>query len=307
MCYSAQIKALYFKYLKEFRACLSIREFVDLYRLRTADKRIRIPKALDLYFAGGQDEGEQQVRHLIEAHNARQAAEWEAELFKQRRRLADAERALQTKTTKAATESRRIATGKVEWLLGKLADLRRTVPEDRDGRIFPGWYAPVMIVENGQRVVKPMRYQCRPAGKPAQYDARYPGTYNARRDNLGGFWKGLFGATHGLLVINAFYENVNRDGRNAILEFKPRPSQDMRIACLWSRWSAPGEPDLLSFAAITDHPPPEVAAAGHDRCVIPIKAEHVDTWLNPGASGLEELQAILDDRERPYYEHRLAA
>lgn len=307
MCYSAQIKALYFRYLNEFGAYISIREFVELYRLRTADKRIKIPKTLDLYFASGQDEGEQEIRDLIEACNAQQAAEWEAELFKQRRRLADAERTLQTKTTKAATESRRIATDKVEWLLGKLADLRRTVPEDRDARIFPGWYVPVMIVENGQRVVKPMRYQCRPAGKPANYDARYPGTYNARRDNLGGFWKGLFGSTHGLLVINAFYENVDRGGKNAILEFKPRPSQDMLIACLWSRWSAPGEPNLLSFAAITDEPPPEVAAAGHDRCVVPIKAEHVDKWLNPGASSLEELQAILDDREQPYYEHRLAA
>ena len=36
-------------------------------------------------------------------------------LFKQRARLADAERTLQTKTTKAATESRRIATDKIEW------------------------------------------------------------------------------------------------------------------------------------------------------------------------------------------------
>ena len=34
----------------------------------------------------------------------------EQELFKQRKRLADAERTLQTKTTKAATESKRIAT-----------------------------------------------------------------------------------------------------------------------------------------------------------------------------------------------------
>lgn len=307
MCYSVQIKEAYFKYVKEFGAIISIYEFIELYGFRAADKRVKIPKALDLYFASSQDEGEQKIRDLIGTFTAQQAAEWEAELFKQRRRLADAERTLQTKTTKAATESRRIATDKVEWLLGKLADLRRTEPKDRDGRFFPGWYAPVMIVENGKRVVKPMRYQCRPAGKPANYDVRYPGTYNARRDNLGGFWKGQFGATHGLLVINAFYENVDRDGKKAILEFRPQPTQDMLLACLWSRWSAPGEPDLLSFAAITDEPPPEVAAAGHDRCVIPIKAEHVDRWLNPGASSPDELQAILDDRERPYYEHRLAA
>ncbi len=41
----------------------------------------------------------------------------------------------------------------------------------------------------------------------------------------------------------------------------------MPLACLWDRWSKEGEPDLYSFAAITDEPPPEVAAAGHDRCL----------------------------------------
>jgi putative SOS response-associated peptidase YedK len=64
---------------------------------------------------------------------------------------------------------------------------------------------------------------------------------------------------------------------------------------------------LLSFAATTDEPPPEVAAAGHNRCIVPIKAENLDAWLNPNASDLAALHAILDDRDRPYYEHRLAA
>ncbi|WP_187610445.1 hypothetical protein [Paraburkholderia sp. 31.1] len=39
--------------------------------------------------------------------------------------------------------------------------------------------------------------------------------------------------------------------------------------------------DLLAFAAITDAPPREVAAAGHERCIIPIKPEHIDARLNP--------------------------
>lgn len=41
-----------------------------------------------------------------------------------------------------------------------------------------------MVMEHGQRVIKPMRYQFRIAGKPASYDVKYAGTYNARRDNL---------------------------------------------------------------------------------------------------------------------------
>ena len=191
--------------------------------------------------------------------------------------------------------------------------------KDRDSRIFPGHYVPVMVMEHGRRVIKPMRYQCRTAGKPALYDTKYPGTYNARRDNLEGFWKRLFGYTHGIVVINAFYENVNRprvEGRelgvdeaveNVVLEFKPRPTQNMLVACLWSRWTAPGEPALMSFAAITDEPPAEVAAAGHDRCIIPIRPEHVDAWLNPDPVNLAAQHAILDDRARPFYEQRMAA
>lgn len=37
----------------------------------------------------------------------------------------------------------------------------------------------------------------------------------------------------------------------------------------------------LSFAAITDEPPPEVQATCHDRCFVPIKPEHVDHWPSP--------------------------
>ena len=120
-------------------------------------------------------------------------------------------------------------------------------------------------------------------------------------------------------MVNAFYENVNRhkaEGRelapgeeveNLVLEFKPRPTQDMLIACLWSKWTGPGEPDLLSFAAITDEPPAEVAAAGHDRCIVPIKSQHIDRWLAAGTQDAKQLLEILEDRERPYYEHRMAA
>ena len=90
-----------------------------------------------------------------------------------------------------------------------------------------------------------------------------------------------------------------------MLEFKPRPTQDMLLACLWSDWKGQGgETDLLSFALITDEPPTEVAAAGHDRRVIPLMPEHVEEWLNPDPKNLAAQYAILDDRARPYYQHR---
>jgi hypothetical protein len=249
MCYSAQIQADYRKYVRMFGAHMSIREFAQLYWERAEGSNVRIPKAMDAAFSVPQSDEERRIKEAIDRFNGEQATKLEQELFKQRARLADAERTLQGKTTKAATESKRIATSKIESALRGLDDLRRTELKDRDSRIFPGNYAPVMVIEDGKRVIKPMRYHCRPAGKPAFYDKKYPGTYNARFDNLEGFWKGLFGYSHGLIVANAFYENVKRhrlEGRelaegeqeeNVVLEFKPQPAQDMLIACLWSHYT----------------------------------------------------------------------
>jgi putative SOS response-associated peptidase YedK len=312
MCYSAQLIEQYEEYVDLNGADIDIEAFARLYGFRCLDERIKIPKAVEMSFQGAGSLQEASIKASLAQYRTQQATKLEQDLFKQRKRVADAERVLQAKPTKAATESQRIATNKIEWLRGKLVDLNRTELVDQDSRIYPGYYAPVMVWEDGRRVIKPMRYQCRPAGKPANYDVKYPGTYNARRDNLEGFWKEQFGYTHGLMVISAFYEHVvlaraGAQPENVILEFKPRPTQDMLVACLWSKWTGTGEADLYSFAAITDEPPSEVAAAGHDRCIIPIKPENVDAWLNPDPTKLTDLYAILDDRERPYYEHRMAA
>ncbi|MEO8802268.1 MAG: SOS response-associated peptidase family protein, partial [Rudaea sp.] len=317
---SAQIKADYASYLHAVgrEKALNIGDFLALYWERSRDSRIKIPKAIDAWFAKQTTDDEAKVAKLISDFNTEQITQLEQELFKQKKRLADAQRILQTKTTKKALEEQRIATNKIEWAMGKLNDIRRKQIKDKDARIFPGWYAPVIVVENGKRVIKPMRYQCRPQGKPVFYDRKFPGTYNARRDNLEGFWKNQFGHSHGLMIVNAFYENVSRhkaEGRelapgekeeNVILEFRPTPPQDMLVACLWSHWQH-GDDQLDSFAAITDEPPAEIAAAGHDRCIIPIKPEHIDAWLNPDPNNLDALYAILDDRARPYYQHRMAA
>lgn len=357
MCYSAQVKADWRRLSRQFGAQLSLADFIDLYATRrnstgtTGTTAIKTPRALDMAFEsaladpaswedipGVDREGLETVVEHIVAWRGTEITRLEQELFAQRKRLADAERALETKATKAATESKRIATAKVRRALARLADLndlKRSGAEaqfqDSDSRIFPGVYAPVIVVEDGVRVIKPMRYGCRPAGKPAFYDRKYPGTYNARRDNLEGFWKSQFGRTHGLIVVDVFYENVNRDGENVVLQFRPQDRQPMLVACLWSHWTPPSksassaksegestdanaelESELLSFAAITDEPPPEVAAAGHDRCIVSLRQENVDAWLNPlnpepGSRHNLEAQQLLENKHETHYEHRLAA
>src|SRR3984893_8677801 len=108
MCYSAQIKADYRKFLRTFGARIDLREFAQLYREREQGRAIAIPKAIDALFEKPQTDEERQILELIERFNQAQAVRLQQELFKQRTRLAESERALQTKTTKTATENKRI-------------------------------------------------------------------------------------------------------------------------------------------------------------------------------------------------------
>jgi putative SOS response-associated peptidase YedK len=309
MCYSAEAYAAYKLYVEEFGADIDIHEFAKLYGYRRRERKVKIPKGIDFMLARA--EGADEIRQLVAEFNADRISSSEQEMFAQAKRLADAERKLATKETKAALNDQRVASSKIKQFKRWIGDAKRATHEpEKDDRFWPGWYAPVIIVENGRRVVKPMRYQCRPAGKPAFYDVKYPGTYNARRDNLEGFWKSQFGRTHGLMLASRFYENVDDgEGGSKVLCFEPRTGEIMLVACLWSHWTDPAgkEPDLLSFAAITDEPEPEVAAAGHDRTIINIQPQHVEAWLNPDASELQRMYDIFDSRRHPYYEHRIAA
>ena len=322
MCYSAQIEADYDKFVREWGAIISIKRFVELFWEKRKDGQwVKIPKAMREAFRkpGGEDTFE--LAKLVAEGDREQTEKYQVELGAQQERLAKAEANLAgPKPTKSASNDKRIATDKIARAQRNLDDLTRKELKDRDSRIYPGIWAPVMIEKDGQRIVVPMRYQCRLPGWTEAIERKYPGTYNARRDKLEESWGKLFGHRHGIMIVTRFYENVSRhkmEGRelapgekeeNVVLEFDPTPPQQMLVACLWNM--SPGADhgtDLFSFAAITDEPPPEVAAAGHDRCIVPIKPEHVDAWLSPDPNNLEALYAILDDRARPYYEHRLAA
>lgn len=310
MCFSAEAWQDFEKYLKDTGAELDIKAYVRLFWDWSKGSPYKFPKAMLDNFSKIQSKDGREAWSIIAEMRQEQTTESEQELFKQRKRLVDAERSLQIKITKKAQNDQRIATDKIARLRVKLDDLQRTATKPRDNRIFPGMYSSVLVSVGGKRLLKPMRYQCRPNGKPSFYDRRYPGTYNARRDNLEGFWKEQFGYSHALMIVDTFFENVEvDDGKNKVLQFVPRTGEPMYVACLWSHWKDPKgkEPDLLSFAAITDEPEPEVAAAGHDRTIINIKPEYIDAWLSPDPSNLEFLYSIFDDKQHPYYDCQEAA
>lgn len=307
MCYSAMIYAEIRKYERRLGMKVDPKWYVQTFwidRGKHPFKRPKMPRALELdAIANGPPEVAAAVREADLAEIDRLTQE----VFTQRKRVGDAERSLQAKETKKAREDVRIGMAKVEAAMRRLDELKKPASESGLGRIYPGYYCPVLTREDGRYVVRPMRYQCRLPGWNEVIERKFPGTYNARRDKLESSWAKVFGLNHGVVLATAFYEHVDREGQDQILEFKPQDERDMIAACLWTRTIERDGSELYSFAAITDDPPQEVAAAGHDRCIIPIKRENLDAWLQPDRRNLAALYAILDDRERPYYEHRLAA
>jgi len=317
MCYSAQVIQMARKLNRQLGIRLDYDEIEKLFFRRFDDSSINISRGFEANFDEPATDQERRIKGAIDEHRLRVATKMEKDLFTQKTRLVNAERQLKDKETKQAREDVRIATTKIETLSTKLSRLRSSEPNEEDNRIFPMLYAGVIVKKEGQNLLTPMRYHCRPAGKPAYYDRKFPGLYNARRDNLEKFWGEQFGAHHAILVVESFYENVKRHTmehrdllageaeENVVLQFKPEPVQTMYIACLWSHWSDPEEPDLRGFAAITDEPPADVAAAGHDRCIINLKPEHVEAWLTPQGRSTYELQAMLSDRAIPIFQHEV--
>ncbi|RYG39299.1 MAG: hypothetical protein EON93_00225 [Burkholderiales bacterium] len=307
MCYSAEVKADYRYYVETFNVAINLKEFAKLFWRRLDDGTWvpKIPRAMEAPFLNPKTDEEREIKDAIDRFRDQQAMRLEQSIFKQTKRKADAERTLQTKTTKKAQEDLRISTKKIGEDKRRLENLRRTEAKRSDSRIWPGDQVLILVAEHGKRVLRPMRYFCRMPGWTAEVERNYDGTYNARRDRLETSWKKLFGHQHGLMVADRFYESVaGKDGKSVELEFEPRTGEPMLIACLWAYDPVD---DLYSCAAITDDPEPEVAAAGHDRTIINIKPEHIDAWLTPEPGNLAAMYAIFDDKRHPYYEHRLAA
>lgn len=303
MCYSAMVEEDIRNIMSRFPGQFDYIQLRKLLTRRETGRSIKLTRGLEANFDNPKTAIEKEIKALIDQYRAATVTKLEQELFTQKKRNADAQRALKTKVTKKAQEDLRISGNKIEAALDRINDLKRKESKSRDHRIFPFTYAPILVHENGQYVMRVARYHLRQPRQPESVDRKYPGLYNARRDNIEKFWCEEFGTTHALMIVDSFYENVDRGGKNAVLHFIPKPAEPMLVACLYGVWHPRQEDELLSFAAVTDEPPPEVAAAGHDRCIINLKPENVEKWLTPQGRSTTELQAILEDKQRPYYEH----
>jgi hypothetical protein len=178
MCYSAQLQAAYMAYLKRTGAEMDIDQFVEIFGARITDSSIRIPRSVERWFDEPRTDGERRAKALIDQHREAETTKLEREVFAQKKRLADAERTLASRTTKAATESKRIATDKIEKALTRLDRLKAVKPHPAEARIFPMHFAPIALQDGGRRVMRLARYHCRKPNESASIDRQFPGLYN---------------------------------------------------------------------------------------------------------------------------------
>jgi hypothetical protein len=262
MCYSAQLQAAYLKYLRETGAQMDIDQFVEIFGARITDSSIRIPRAIERWFdepkrrRRAQDQGLHRPVALRRDQQARARSVRAEETPRRRGARAGA------KPTKAAAESQRIATNKIEQALTRLDRLKAVTPDPAEGANLP----PALRAPRhpGRRPARdaPGAVSLPPARRTSGGRSQAARALQRRRDSLGKYWKGLFGLSHAVMLVDSFFENVDRNGQNQVLHFVPKPAGTMLIACLYAEWRDPkGGSPLLSFAAITDEPPPEVAAA----------------------------------------------
>lgn len=304
MCYSAMVEESWREYCRTFNAQLDWDGFLRLFHARERDLSLKIPDGTDsqlIAFGGSQA---MEIRRSQAAYRDLDAMRIKLEL----QGVEDALREIEArKPSKTRDKDLGVKTRKREKLL---AALNPTAYDGGSVRIYPYQFAPVIMVDaSGHRLLTPMRYRVLPrtgVEVPPKYNV-----FNARRNSLRGAdaartWRPLFGQKHALFPFARFYEWVDRNGRKTELTFSPDGYDGMWSAALYEE--TPVEWGILrSFAMVTDDPPPEVAAAGHDRCPVFLDASLIDQWLHPAGQPLEQLDALLDHKQPTYYSHALAA
>jgi hypothetical protein len=173
MCYSAQVIQAARKMYRQLGIRLDYDEAERLFLRRLDDPTLNISRGFEANFDEPNTDQARRIKSAIDEHRSRMAGKIERDLFTQKTRLVTAERSPKTKETKKSREDVRIATNKIASLTERLSDLQRSEPKARDNRVFPMVYAGVIVKQNGENLLRPMRYACRPAGKPAFYDKKF--------------------------------------------------------------------------------------------------------------------------------------
>ena len=308
MCYSAMIEADLRELQKVFGVKIDWSSFDEAYAIRGQYSQAMIPSALDSYIIqNAETQSQKRLAKMAKAHYQKEIEKFSIKLRKYEQDVKDFELKLKNgskiKDLKEKLEKRRAT---VEWHKEKI-EYYEKIEETGAPRVFPNFYAPVIVKSEAENSIRLMRYHlCPKSGK--ELNAFQYNLFNARRDKLldSRTWKPIFGKQHAIFPFYRFYESVEgKNGESKIIYFQPKDEKMMWAASIFEEAKISAG-SLLSFAAITDDPPPEVAAAGHDRCPVFIKKDHFENWLAPQNTSKEDLIQLLSSVVPTVFKHEAA-
>jgi putative SOS response-associated peptidase YedK len=97
--------------------------------------------------------------------------------------------------------------------------------------------------------------------------------------------------------------------RQIVIEFRPEDGSELYAPTIFSYADVgeEGERQIdAGFAIVTDDPPDDVVAAGHDRCPVILGADAVADWLQVAGKDAKAFEAILMQRRRTQFTHKVA-
>lgn len=313
MCYSILVETNLKKLERDFRAALDMSSFEQAYRIRAHGREsIKIPRAIDRAIAASDNPRAALCQQLATQFYDEQKAALSAKVASQNAKVIALEAKLHkrwSKTNHELLERAQRVKAKAQRDLASASQPLVPAKDDQsapwqaaDAQVFQYSYCPVLTSRSGQNIISLMRYQLKPRHATADAPSHI-NMFNARRDALitRPSWKPLLGKNHGLVLLKGFYEWVPdpATGKAAIIRFSPADGSAMWVPCLYDRWQGDGY-HIDSFAVITDEPPSEIAAAGHDRCPVYPSWEHIDSWLAGGSVAASD--RILASREPVHYQ-----
>lgn len=296
------VRAAIRKAEKEYLAHISYDEFVSVYRMRDRDPSLKIPGGMtaQLLELGGTAAAE--IKRLDNKFRVDSRRRNQASLQVESEELLELEAKQSKKVTKTTEKAIAVKLRKIQKLQEAIE--APAIATSGDYRIYPMYFAPIIIQEGGRRLIVPARYQIKP-----RWGGEITGTFNARRDSLQvkKTWMFLFGKRHAIFPFLKFYEWVGSDDAKREISFSPDGYESMWAASLYDEFELHEAGLLRSFAMITDDPPPEVSAAGHDRCPVFLREDLIDAWLTPEGKNLDCLDSLLAEKQRTYFSNQLAA
>ena len=160
--------------------------------------------------------------------------------------------------------------------------------------IAPTQMAPVVVVNDGEVVLKPMRWGLIPFW--AKDESIGDRMINARAETVmeKPAFRTPFKRRRCLVVADSFYEwqKLPNSKLKQPMRILLKDEQPFGFAGLWDTWTSPDGSEVETFTIITGEPN-ELVATIHNRMAVILPPEHHQQWLDPKFQDTEALTHLL--------------